>query len=52
MKIKLIIVDVFDGDKEICEPIKYFLTDKDIHINKWKYSTEESGKDIQTVFHG
>ena len=51
MKIKLIIVDVFDGDKEICEPIKYFLTDKDIHINKWKYSTEESGKDIQTVFH-
>lgn len=50
MKIKLIIVDVFDTDKPCNEPFRYFLTDKDIHIDDWIYSTEESDKNISVVF--
>ncbi len=50
MKIKLIIVDVFDSDKSCREPVKYYLTDKDIHIDSWRYSTDESNKDISVIF--
>lgn len=47
MKVKLIIVDVFDGgvtDKSL----KYFVMDK--HIDRWKYDTEGSAKNIETIF--
>jgi len=50
MKIKLVIVDVFDSDKSYKEPVEYFLTADDEHIDFWKYSTEESNKDISVVF--
>ncbi len=47
MKVKLIIVDVFDGISEE-KPLKYF-TDES-HISRWVYSTPESGRLIETVF--
>lgn len=47
MKIKLIIVDCFDADYPV-EPPKYFI--KSGHIEKWKYSPEESEKVIETEF--
>ena len=47
MKIKLIIVDCFDADYPV-EPPKYFI--KSGHIEKWKYSPEESEKVIETSF--
>lgn len=47
MKVKLIIVDVFDSVR-IPSPIKYFYGgDK---ISYWKYSTEKSDKIIETIF--
>jgi small subunit ribosomal protein S1 len=47
MKVKLIIVDVFNSDCP-AKNFKYFI--KDGHIDYWKYTTETSEKVIETVF--
>lgn len=47
MKVKLIIVDVFDA-KYPTKEIEYFI--KEGNINVWKYSTESSSKVIESVF--
>lgn len=47
MKVKLIIVDVFDSPREPSE-INYYI--KDGIIDKWVYSTENSSKLIETIF--
>jgi len=47
MKIKLIIVDVC-GEHTTPEEIEYFIDSE--HINHWKYSTENSDKNIETFF--
>lgn len=47
MKVKLIIVDLPEERTEL-KPIRYF-TDAS-HIDRWVYSSEASGKLIQTVF--
>ena len=47
MKVKLIIVDVFDGAKEH-KPIKYYVNDD--HISRWKYSTPQTDRIIETNF--
>ena len=46
MKIKLIIIDTFEGDNTL--PIKYYI--KDEKINKWCYSPAISVKNIYTDF--
>lgn len=47
MKVKLIIVDVFEN---LCFPgkINYFISSG--HIERWEYSTKESGKKIVSIF--
>ena len=47
MKVKLIIVDVFDGTYSE-KPLKYYV--KDNHISHWIYSTPESNRTIETIF--
>ncbi len=47
MKIKLIIVDVFDAGYE-CGKLNYFVNDN--HISYWKYSTPNSPKVIESYF--
>lgn len=47
MKVKLIIVDVFDSYYSP-ESLEYFITDG--IIDKWKYSTPQSEKEIETIF--
>lgn len=47
MKIKLIIVDVFDAVNEN-KPIKYFIDEN--HISNWVYSTPESDREIRSEF--
>lgn len=47
MKVKLIIVDVFDGIP-YSRPLKYFIDSG--HISKWNYSTIQSGRNIESVF--
>lgn len=47
MKVKLIIVDVFDA-KYPNKEIEYFI--KDGNIDVWKYSTDSSNKLIESVF--
>lgn len=47
MKIKLNIVDVFDAEPIIPEP-KYFIEEG--KLSEWRYSTENSSKNIETVF--
>ncbi len=47
MKIKLIIIDVFD-DPNFPAPLTYF--PEGDHIDSWVYSTEQSGKSISTYF--
>lgn len=47
MKVKLVIVDVFDEDLSL-PPLKYF-TDSD-HISRWRYTPEGAPKLIETVF--
>ena len=47
MKIKLIIVDAFDGENEPNEP-EYFITKG--HLDRWQYSPEECSKTVGTVF--
>ena len=47
MKVKLIIIDSFDGD---CTklPLKYYLNEK--HIDSWRYSPFGSSKNVETFF--
>lgn len=47
MKIKLIIVDAFDGETEP-SPLCYYVTEG--HIDYWRYSPECCRKNISTVF--
>ena len=47
MKVKLIIIDSFDEERENCG-INYFQSGN--HIDKWHYSPPESDKLIETVF--
>lgn len=47
MKVKLILVDVFDDDSPL-PPIKYFASGD--HIDRWTYSTSCSEKTIETQF--
>ena len=47
MKLKLIIIDVFDAEKRAA-PIKYFI-DKG-HIDRWQYSPDGCNKNISTEF--
>lgn len=47
MKVKLIIVDVFDGIP-YSKPLKYFIDSG--HISRWNYSTVQSGRNIESVF--
>lgn len=47
MKIKLIIVDIFDAQYKP-SPLKYFVDSE--HISSWHYPPEKSGKIIETYF--
>ena len=47
MKVKLIIVDVFD-ENIIPEPVEYYITEG--KIDRWEYSTEYSKKEIISIF--
>ena len=47
MKVKLIIVDVFDDEKHT-RPIEYYINDG--VLSRWEYSTENSKKDIVSEF--
>ncbi len=47
MKVKLIIIDVFDADRSP-DPINYFISSG--HIDRWRYSPDDSAKVIETVF--
>ncbi|MEG0614526.1 MAG: S1 RNA-binding domain-containing protein [Oscillospiraceae bacterium] len=47
MKVKLIIVDVFDAGYSPTE-LQYY--NHECHISHWKYSTEQSNKVIETYF--
>lgn len=47
MKIKLIIVDAFEGETEP-KPPEYFITKG--HLDFWKYSPENCSKTVSTVF--
>ena len=50
MKIKLVLIDVYDRDTPP-DAIEYFIsTDKISHIDIWKYSPSESPRTIETVF--
>lgn len=47
MKVKLIIIDVFDADKTTA-PLNYFIDSG--HIDRWQYSPDGCRKMIETVF--
>ncbi len=47
MKLKLIIIDVFDAEKRSA-PIKYFIDSG--HIDRWQYSPDGCNKIIETEF--
>ncbi len=47
MKVKLILIDAFSGETEP-QPLRYFI--KEGHIDRWVYSTPQSGKIIETDF--
>lgn len=49
MKVKLIIVDVFDEDMPP-EEINYFIPENTEHIERWRYSTPVADKVIETIF--
>ena len=49
MKIKLVLVDV-SGEESAPRALKYFINPKTLHISKWRYSPENSGKIVETVF--
>lgn len=47
MKVKLVIVDVFDPDEPLL-PIKYFTEDE--HISSWRYTPPGASKLIESIF--
>lgn len=47
MKIKLIIVDAFDGARGTA-PLRYFYQGQ--HMDRWQYSTPQASKVVETVF--
>ncbi len=47
MKVKLVIVDVFENEMPI-SPVRYFINDD--HIDRWRYTPENASKIIETVF--
>ena len=47
MKVKLIIVDAFDAPWTPAPPEYFFQGD---HMDRWRYSTPQAGKVIETVF--
>ena len=47
MKVKLVIVDSCDSHDEVLD-FKYRL--RESHINKWRYSPEQSDKVIESIF--
>ena len=49
MKIKLVLIDVFDKEKHT-QPPKYFISESQKHIDRWKYSPSTCAKVIETVF--
>lgn len=49
MKVKLIIVDVFDSDIPPHSP-EYFIPDSVTHISHWRYTSPLSDKNIETIF--
>lgn len=49
MKVKLIIVDVFD-DEAAADDINYFVPEGVSHISRWRYSAEGADKIIETIF--
>ncbi len=48
MKVKLVIVDVFDEEKENEQELEYFVNDE--RIEHWKYSPDGAVKDIEYDF--
>lgn len=49
MKVKLIIVDVFDTD-DSPQPMHYFIGEDVSHIDGWRYSSGRSDRVIETIF--
>lgn len=49
MKVKLIIVDVFDSDAPPAPP-EYFIPPEVTHIDRWRYTSSMSDRVIETVF--
>ena len=49
MKVKLIIVDVFDSDEPPAPP-EYFIAPDVTHIDRWRYTSALSDRVIETVF--
>lgn len=49
MKVKLIIVDVFESDLSTPH-IDYFIPDEITHIDRWRYSTEGADRITETIF--
>lgn len=49
MKVKLIIVDVFDNPEPPAPP-RYFIGDSIDHIDSWQYSSAGAGRIIETIF--
>jgi len=47
MKVKLVIVDVFEPDYQI-SPMKYFINEN--HISHWKYTPPNAPKLVESVF--
>lgn len=47
MKVKLIIIDSFEGDSQKL-PLKYYSNEE--HIDFWKYSPQGSSKNVETIF--
>lgn len=49
MKVKLIIVDVFDSDAP-ADPPEYFIPENVTHIDRWRYTSELSDRVVETIF--
>lgn len=49
MKVKLIIVDVFDTDAAAL-PMHYFIGEDVSHLDSWRYSSDRSDRIIETIF--
>lgn len=50
MKVKLVLIDSYKGERKIDTEIAPRLGDSPTHISKWKYSPEGSSKQIETYF--